>query len=234
MVMATEKDLAAGISAKVSVLAWRSSRLRRVVASTLAGETLALTQGVAELEWVQALFRDIVFNDVVAPNWDLRVQRYAVVLPRDSELAGNQDAVAVVDAKSVFDSLMKQTAGSKQDRRTSVDLSLLRQSFGVSGTVIRWIPHPRMPVDIMTKSDVAKGNAAMTSLLKSGRWRLLDEHDEVEERKAGKAKPGRSKSASLKELAKDDEQVERPETADTLSQHKVPGAVRPISCRKHN
>ena len=52
MVMATEKDLAAGISAKVSVIAWRSSRLRRVVASTRAGETLALTQGVAELEWV--------------------------------------------------------------------------------------------------------------------------------------------------------------------------------------
>ena len=49
MVMATDKDLSAGISAKVSVIAWRSSRLRRVVASTLAGETLALTQGVAEL-----------------------------------------------------------------------------------------------------------------------------------------------------------------------------------------
>ena len=109
------------------------------MASTFAGETLALTQGVAELEWVQALYRDIVFNDVVAPDWDLRVQRYAVVLPRGSELAGNQDAVAVVDAKSVFDSLMKQTAGSKQDRRTSVDLSLLRQSFGASGTAIRWI-----------------------------------------------------------------------------------------------
>ena len=59
------------------MIAWRSSRLRRVVASTLAGETLALTQGVAELEWVQALFRDIVFSDVVAPDWDLRVQKYA-------------------------------------------------------------------------------------------------------------------------------------------------------------
>ena len=91
-----------------------------------------------------------------------------------------------------------------------------------------------MPVDIMTKSDVAKGNAAMTSLLRSGRWRLLDEHDEVQERKAGKTKPGRSKSASLRDLAKDDDPVERPEAADMLSQHKVPGAVRPISCRKHN
>ena len=60
----------------------------------------------------------------------------------------------------------------------------------------------------MTKSDAAKGNAAMTSLLRSGRWRLLDEQDEVEERRAGKVKPGRSKAASWRELAKDDEHVE--------------------------
>ena len=110
----------------------------------------------------------------------------------------------MVEAKSVFDTLLSQTAGSKQDRRTSVDLALLRPSFNGSGTTIRWIPHPRMPVDIMTKSDVAKGNAALSELLRSGKWRLLDEENEIPERQSGKPKPGRSKGASRRELGADE------------------------------
>ena len=71
----------------------------------------------------------------------------------------------MVDAKSVFDTLLKQTADSKQDRRTAVDVALLWQSFENTGTEIRWVTHPRMPADIMTKSDVSKGNDALGDVL---------------------------------------------------------------------
>ena len=69
--------------------------------------------------------------------------------------------------------------------------------------MIRWIPRPRMPVDIMTKSDVARGNEALGEMLRTGRWRLLHEATEIRERREGKAKPGRSRAASRKELAQD-------------------------------
>ena len=58
-VLATDSELATGQVAKVSVLSRRSSGLRRVVSFALAGETLSLTQGVAELERMQTLYRHV-------------------------------------------------------------------------------------------------------------------------------------------------------------------------------
>eukprot|EP00959_Pyramimonas_sp_CCMP1952_P071157 1485534-Pyramimonas_sp.AAC.1 len=47
--------------------------------------------------------------------------------------------------------------------------------MGKIGSAIRWMPHPLMPVDCMTKSDLAKTNAAHLMLLKSGMLRLTAE-----------------------------------------------------------
>ena len=110
-------------------------------------------------------------------------------------MASRQPSLAVTDAKSVFDTLMMQTAGSKLDRRSAIDSALLRQRFEWTRTKVRWVPHVRMPAD-MTKSDVSRGNAALST----GRWKLLDEHRAVGERCTGKSKPGRSKTVSQKEL----------------------------------
>ena len=82
----------------------------------------------------------------------------------------------------------------------AIDLTLLRDNFNNNETVTHWIPHPLMPSDMMTKSDVQKGNAALANLLRTGRWQLLDEKVEMSKRKATKKKPGRSKAASAVEL----------------------------------
>ena len=197
LVFSSERDLVDGDLSRVSPMAWRSSRLRRVVSSTLAGETLALCQGVAEMEWLQAIWQDVVFNRAVRDGWEDQVLDFSVILRE----AGPLGSVAVVDAKSVFDTLVKSTAGSKQDRRTSIDLALLRDRFAKEGISIRWVPHPLMPSDMMTKSDVRKGNAALSTLLRSGKWKLLDEKTETQERQGGKVKPGRSQAASRRELS---------------------------------
>ena len=136
---------------------------------------------------------------MITKDWELAVNSYTIALPAEGALVG-ADGVLIVDAKSVFDTLGKPSAGSKQDRRSAIDLALLRQQFGRSGSTVRWVPHPMMPVDMMTKSDVGKGNAALTMLLKHGKWKLLEESDEMAARRAGKAKPGRSHQASLKVL----------------------------------
>ena len=60
-----------------------------------------------------------------------------------------------------------------------------------------------MPVDVLTKSDVAKANYALTHLLKTSRRRLLDEGAEMQERRNGKHKPGRSQAASRNSLEPD-------------------------------
>ncbi len=50
LVVASDEELAKGEKARVSVLSWRSTRLKRVVASTLAGEVLSLSAALAEAE----------------------------------------------------------------------------------------------------------------------------------------------------------------------------------------
>eukprot|EP00959_Pyramimonas_sp_CCMP1952_P030613 641636-Pyramimonas_sp.AAC.1 len=64
MVLAADKSVLANRSVKASILGWRSSKLRRKVPSTLAGETQALSSAVAEVEYLQIMYRDVMFRDV--------------------------------------------------------------------------------------------------------------------------------------------------------------------------
>eukprot|EP00959_Pyramimonas_sp_CCMP1952_P410512 8602880-Pyramimonas_sp.AAC.1 len=54
-----DNSLAHGPRARVAPLAWRSGKLRRQVASTLAGETLAVSSALGEAEWLQILLLDV-------------------------------------------------------------------------------------------------------------------------------------------------------------------------------
>eukprot|EP00959_Pyramimonas_sp_CCMP1952_P208222 4355891-Pyramimonas_sp.AAC.1 len=47
-----DNALAHGQRARATPLAWRSCRVKRQVASTLAGETLALSGALAEAQWL--------------------------------------------------------------------------------------------------------------------------------------------------------------------------------------
>eukprot|EP00959_Pyramimonas_sp_CCMP1952_P065964 1377201-Pyramimonas_sp.AAC.1 len=51
MVLAADSSIRQNCRARVSLLAWRSTRLKRVVASTGAAETLSLSAALAEAQW---------------------------------------------------------------------------------------------------------------------------------------------------------------------------------------
>lgn len=63
----------------------------------------------------------------------------------DCEHSKSFNTVSVVDTKSVFDVLSKNIAGSKADRRNSIEIAIIRDSLADIGSVIRWVPHGRMP-----------------------------------------------------------------------------------------
>ena len=125
LVLVAEPSLKHNRRAKVSALAWRSTRLKRAVASTVAAETLALSAAVAEAQWLQVLYRSLIFQDVVAPEWHLEAGPFSCVLSRDCELAQSMPTLSVVDAKSVFDTLSKNTSGSKVDRRNVIEIAVM-------------------------------------------------------------------------------------------------------------
>ena len=86
LVGVAETKISSGATARFNLLSWRSAKIKRVVASTLAGETLALSSAVAELEWIQLLLRDVVIGDIEFGKWQTYLSPFLAVIKDDSQL----------------------------------------------------------------------------------------------------------------------------------------------------
>jgi len=208
LVLVADAEIRLNRRARVSMWAWRSQRLKRAVASTIAAETLALSGALAEATWMQMLFRDAVYGDVLVPEWASRLMPFTAVLRDDCKLGEVSTELSVVDAKSVYDVLSKNSAGSKADRRTAVEMAIVRESLSAVGSQLRWVPHGRMTADSMTKCDPTRGNMALLDLMKRSTMTLIDEEGHMNERSLNLALKSRTRAASLRELLKDTEEEE--------------------------
>jgi len=189
---------------KVSTLSWRSSKLKRRVSSTLAGEALSFSQALSEVEYLQIMFRDVVFGDVDRADWQKSLLPFLSVLRQECSLNGRQEQCQVTDAKSLYDAVIKQSPCSRQDRRTAVELAIIVESMRKSSCTLRWTPHPRMPADVLTKDDLGKSNGALEEILRTSRFGLWSEEEELKQRKEDPTAKYRSKTASLKLRSRSD------------------------------
>ena len=69
-------------------LMWRSGKLKRKVPSTLAGETLALGEAVASVEWLQIFLADFLGNQVCRKDWVKSLSPFSVTLSSSGCLKG--------------------------------------------------------------------------------------------------------------------------------------------------
>ena len=93
------------------------------------------------------------------------------------------EAFSIIDAKSVYDAVIRNGSSLKQDRRTAIDLAMARETLQQVQATIRWCPHTKMLADALTKAEVSKGSDAMTSVLRLGTYRLAPETKEMQLRK---------------------------------------------------
>ena len=203
MVLASEQLPHGTERVRVSPICWRSSKLKRRVPSTLAGEALAMSQGVSQVEWLQVMFRDILHGDVTS-DWEKCLNPFVVALHDSSQLKGRAPQAHVVDAKSVFDVVQKGGSSSKEDRRTSIELSIVIEALAKAQARVRWIPHFKNCVDALTKVDLSKCTGALLYLLKTGTFRLVDEASELERRAIDSHRKDRSRNASERSLEAED------------------------------
>ena len=56
VIMFADVALLAGLAAPVTLISWRSHRVKRVVASASAAEAMGLSKGMAHGDWVRALW----------------------------------------------------------------------------------------------------------------------------------------------------------------------------------
>ena len=189
---------------QVSVLSWRSSKLKRRVTSTMAGETLSMSQCLGEVEWMQVFYRDLAYGDVQVKDWHRSLSPYTIYLPEECELVSRQEQGQITDAKSLYDAIYKQCPASRQDRRTALELAVIVDSAQKAGSQIRWAPHQRMPVDMLTKVDIGKTNGALLHLLRTGMLRIDKEEVEMMRRQRDESARSRTRGSSERLLAEEE------------------------------
>ena len=205
LIMASDRMPSASSRTKVSILSWRSSKLKRRVSSTLASEALAFTQALGELEWMQIMLRDIIYGDVSRSNWKDSITPFVSVLRKDCKLHQKLQQCSITDAKSLFDAINRKNPASRQDRRTAIELAIILETMETAKAVLRWTPHPRMVADGLTKDNIDRTNGALEELLKTSKLSLWDEKQELDLRKNSPQTKNRSKKASSSLRDKDAE-----------------------------
>lgn len=165
--------------ARGNLLYWRSGKIHRVVSSTLAAETQSLAKGLQELAWTITAYNELSEADFCLKEWEKAARaRRLEAITRDDVDPTLKRSICLVDAKSLFDHLAKTTVGTTEDRRTAIEIQVVRQSLRETATEIKWIRHEQMLVDCLTKRFGNK--EPLLQFLRSG---ILDFRDNCSQQK---------------------------------------------------
>ena len=119
-------------------LAWKSYKLPRAVSSTLAGESQALATASGTVEWVS-----VILSEALDGQLEPRLSRQRL---------HERPPILTTDCKSLYDHLISPSSPTAvDDRRTSIDIVIIRESIKATKSSIRWIPTNRMLADALTK-----------------------------------------------------------------------------------
>ena len=182
IIAATNGLMERGSVAPWGPLLWRSSKMRRVVNSTLSGESAVLVDGLGHVEWMCSFF-----GAALIPSFTLTRRKVAGQFFRP---------VVVIDCKSVYDHILKPgTTAGVGDKRCAIDLAIAKEMLAENCMTLRWGPTGLMLADALTK-DRPEPADLLRSVLKHGMYQLADERgvlakaSEERDRRRQKAQQG--------------------------------------------
>eukprot|EP00435_Cladocopium_sp_Y103_P041079 s1210_g11.t1 len=134
----THSDLQEGLESEWTPACWRSYKMPRAVSSTLAAESQAMSTGTGTVEWLALLLSEILDGPL-----DVKLCR---------ERLQNRKPILITDCKSLYDHLHSPSSPTSiEDRRTSIDVVIIRESIRLLQAHVRWVPTNRMLADGLTK-----------------------------------------------------------------------------------
>ena len=134
----TDQDLNQAKVVPWTPVIWKSYRLPRAVSSTLSAESQAMSCATGSVEWISLLLCEALDG-----SFEPRAGR---------ELLQKRPPIIATDCKSLFDHLTSPSAPTAvEDRRTSIDIVIIRESLKLTQGVVRWLPTDRMLADGLTK-----------------------------------------------------------------------------------
>lgn len=141
MVLSTDRQMLQGQEATFSMIGWKSHTLKRRTVSTLSAETQGIVESAAVACWYRYLIAELFYKDLVTSSgidWETMLE------PLEFGI--------VTDAKSVYDALTNSTGvSSSTDKRTAIDLAIIREYLRRHNGCIRWIDGTVQLADSLTK-----------------------------------------------------------------------------------
>ncbi|CAK8990413.1 Integrase catalytic domain-containing protein, partial [Durusdinium trenchii] len=177
----TNQLLNQGKLAPVSLMQWRSKRLRRKAASSLLCEAISMSAATAALERQDAFMESIRISGFQprsrqrTEDEKLAALGKSTVIAKESEAFCDPNAVIIMDAKSLFDALNSDQC-SGEDDRSALEIAIIKESMSVVGGRARWLPHNLNPSDALTKLDGAH-TEPLLRMLQSNHLRIEEEAD---------------------------------------------------------
>ena len=110
--------------------------MKRFVASTSAAEAKSLSEAIAQGDWVRALWSEMVLG--VSPH-DWREREEVPPL------------IPVTDSNGNYDHLHNETIGPSEDRRSAIDLAIIREDLSRPQMFLRWVDGKAQVADALTK-----------------------------------------------------------------------------------
>lgn len=173
--------LNAGQIAPFSIISWRSRRLRRKAGSTMLCEAISLSTALGALEKQVAVFESFKvsrFNPQTMVSGSFESQMGlrgppTVIASEDPNFLDPQ-AIALVDAKALFDGANNEQAQGEDDR-SALEIAVIQESMAKLMGRMRWIPHNRNPSDALTKLLSKSHLAPLLDLLRTNMLQIEEE-----------------------------------------------------------
>lgn len=167
--VAQRSKLRSGEKSMYAPVGWRSSKLRRIVGSTLASETQSMRDGLGHLVWMSRIISEILDGP------ELHAQHA-------QELVRARGGVSILDAKSVYDPLGSPSSpGTLHDKFVSIDVAIIREACNDSGIAVRWTPSALQLGDCLTKS-TADSCDTLRSVLRTSMYQISSEKQALADR----------------------------------------------------
>jgi len=165
LILATTEEINETRSAPVSPLLWFSKKINRVVSSTLASETFALSGALDLLSWTR-LHWSWILNP--SASWKTPEKTLKVLPP----------AFAVVDCKSLFDLLQKTSIPQCTEHRTTLEALVIKERLQ-EGVIVKWVHSAAQMADSLTKD---MDNTVLRAFLRHGKCVLHDVEEVLKQR----------------------------------------------------
>ena len=193
LITVVDEQVFSGQQGRMSIVQWKSGRVRRVCVSSLAAETLSLVNALNHLEWARCFWSEITDAGFRLQNWE--------------EHVGKNSFVCATDAKSIYDHISKPTVSVGADKRAAIDLQFVREVLARDGSVLKWIDGRYQLADDLTKlntGDLIRGAMREAKIMLTHETEALRrrERERDRRRQVSASKSSELREAKLKRLDK--------------------------------